>query len=360
MKKILPIFFMASFLSASNVTAAHLNPQKEPTSILELPIEKTTIPRTIIDSIKNGLYSENGQTRYYNHGNIHKGFLELNGDKYYFDENGNMKTGYRRIEDSCYYFDSRGVMQTGLVEVNAKKYYFDEKTGKKLFGHHKIGKHYYYFDEKSGEMITGFQNQQKKDSTIRTYYNEQGQLQTGEFQVSSVAYKASRKNGQIYSVKNLAGPICQRPELPTGCEITSWTMMANYAGLEINKIRAANIMPTSADPNQGFVGSPYSSSGGSLVVYPGGLMTITQEHLGGYIDMTKCSLEDIRNKLWEKHLVLIWVTRLDGFDSHTVALTGYDSEGFYYNDPWTGAESKLSNEELTEIWEGNGRRAMSY
>lgn len=360
MKKILLLFFAAGLLYATNAPAASLRPHKETASLLEIPAPEAPVHQSIVDSIKTGFFQENGHTRYYAQGKLHTGFLKLDGKKYYFDEEGAMKTGYRKIGDDFFYFDSQGVMQTGLMKINSKKYCFHEKTGKKIFGAYKIGKHWYYFDEKTGEMATGFQTKKDGDSVIRTYYNEKGQLKTGSFQAKGVAYEADEKTGQIYSIKNLAEAVCQRPELPTGCEITSWAMMASYAGVDMNKIRAANLMPVSSDPNQGFVGSPYSSSGGSLVVYPGGLKSITEEYLDGFVDMTKSPLDDLREKLWEKHLVLIWVTRLDGFDSHTVALTGYDSEGFFFNDPWTGEESWLSEEELTKLWEGNGRRAMSY
>ncbi len=360
MKKILLLFFAAGILCTVRVPAAGLRPPKETASLLEITGQNTPARQSIIDSIKTGFFQENGHTRYYMHGKVHTGFLELGGKKYYFDEEGVMKTGYRKIKDNFFYFDSQGVMQTGLTKVNSKKYCFHEKTGKKIFGAYKIGSHWYYFDDKTGEMATGLQTKKDGDDIIRTYYNEKGQLQTGSFEASGAAYEADKKTGHIYSVKNLTEAICQRPELPTGCEITSWAMMASYAGVDMNKIRAANLMPTSSDPNQGFVGSPYSSGGDSLVVYPGGLKSITEKYLSSFVDMTKCSLDDLREKLWEKCLVLIWVTRLDGFDSHTVALTGFDSEGFFFNDPWTGEESWLSDGELTELWEGNGRRAMSY
>lgn len=359
-KKILLLFFAASLLCATNVPAAGLRPQKKTASILEIPAQDQPVRQNIIDSIKTGFFHENGHTRYYARGVLHTGFLNLDGKKYYFNEEGALMTGFQKIKDDFFYFDSQGVMQTGLTKINSKKYCFHEKTGKKIFGAHKIGSHWYYFDDETGEMTTGFQTKKDGDAVIRTYYNEKGQLKTGAFQASDAAYEADEKTGQIHSMKNLAEAVCQRPELPTGCEITSWTMMASYAGVDMNKIRAANLMPASSDPNQGFVGSPYSSSGGGLVVYPGGLKSITEERLGGFVDMTGCTLDDLREKLWERHLVLIWVTRLDGFDSHTVALTGYDAEGFFFNDPWTGEESWLSEEELTEFWEGNGRRAMSY
>ena len=353
------MLFTAGFLYASTIDAAALEALPEPRSLLELSAETPTPHPRITDVVKNGFYRENGKIRYYIKGKIKKGFVEADGKRYYFDSKGNMATGRKQIGSAYYYFDSNGVMQTGFVTIDSKKYYYDEKTGKKRFGVRRIGKYQYYFKKKTGVMATGFLTRDSRGSKIKTYYNKRGQLKTGTFYVDNVQYKAAT-NGRIYSVKNLTKVICQRPELPTGCEITSWTMMANYAGVKIDKLRAADLMPRSSDPNLGFVGDPHSFGGGSLVIYPGGLAQMTQKYLRSYTNMTGCSMEKLQDKLWKKHLVLIWVTRLDGFGSHTVALTGYDQKNFFYNDPWTGAKEQIDRDELRVIWTENGCRAMSY
>ncbi len=185
-------------------------------------------------------------------------------------------------------------------------------------------------------------------------------MKTGTFRVGTVKYTANRKNGRIYGVKNLTPAVCQRPQLPTGCEITSWTMMANYAGVNISKTTAANVMPKSSNPNDGFMGSPYTPSGSGLVVYPDGLRSITRKYLGSYVNMTGCSLSDIKEKLLEKHLVMVWCVGLDGFASHTVVLTGYNNSKFFYNDPWTGTKRTMRYRYFQSIWAGNSYRAMSY
>lgn len=272
----------------------------------------------ITNRIKNGFHQEDGQIRYYENGKIHTGFLKSNGRKYYFDSQGNMVTGEQKIKNQTYYFGTDGVMQTGFVK------------------------------------------REIKGLPVNVFYDESGRLQTGTFQVDTVQYKAEKDTGEIYFVKNLSEPVCQRPELPTGCEITSWTMMADYAGITISKTEAADKMPKSSDPNQGFVGSPYSSEGGSLVVFPGGLEDMTREYFGSYVNMTGCSYEQIEDKLRDKRLVVVWVTRLDGFGSHTIALTGYDRESLYYNDPWTGEEEKIDREYFETIWAENEHMAMSY
>lgn len=336
MKRLWILFFIAGFICTNKVNAAVPENQlslaavskKAGSGVAQVP--KSILTETVMDienqedglkitnSIKNGFYQEDGWVRYYEKGKVHTGFLTSNGRKYYFDPKGNMVTGEQKIKKACYDFGTDGVMRTGFV---AKK---------------------------------------GKDSEIKVYYDEKGRLKTGTFQVDTVQYQASEQTGEIYSVKNLSEIVCQRPELPTGCEITSWTMMANYAGISIGKTEAADEMPVSSDPNQGFVGSPYSSEGGSLVIFPGGLADMTQKYFGSYVNMTGCSYEQIEAKLNDKRLVVVWVTRLDGFGSHTVALTGYDRESLYYNDPWTGEEETISREYFETIWAENGHMAMSY
>lgn len=325
MKRIGMLFFIACLISTGRVGGAvpeHqgvLREAEAPTSILAdaaVEIEKDGLK--ITNRIKNGFHQEDGQIRYYENGKVHTGFLISNGQTYYFDSDGSMVTGERKIKNASYCFGTDGVMQTGFAVREAQ------------------------------------------GSRISVYYDKKGRLKTGTFQVGTVEYKAAENTGGIYSVKNLAEPISQRPELPTGCEITSWTMMADYAGIHIGKTEAADRMPTSSDPNQGFVGSPYWSEGGSLVVFPGGLEDMTREYFGSYVNMTGCSYEEIEEKLRDRHLVVVWVTRLDGFGSHTIALTGYDRKSFYYNDPWTGEEEKISREYFETIWAENERMAMSY
>lgn len=59
--------------------------------------------------------------------------------------------------------------------------------------------------------------------------------------------------------------ILQNPELPTGCEVTSLTMMLNYLGYYVDKCYIAdNFLPKTsslANPNNYFIGDPHQISG---------------------------------------------------------------------------------------------------
>lgn len=244
-----------------------------------------------------------------------------------------IKNGIYKEDGKMRYYE-KGAMHKGFKLINGKRYYFDNK----------------------GNMVTGLQ----EINGGLFYFNSRGVMKTGTFKVSTVRYKAKKTTGRIYSLDNLAEVICQMPQLPTGCDITAWTMMANYAGVEITKTEAADIMPINDNPNLGFGGSPYSNYGTTMVIYPGGLKNMTEEYLGSFDDMTGCQVEDIKAKLRNKRLVVVWLANVNGFPTHTVTLTGYDEEGFFYNNPWTSMKEKMSYTDFIEHWSEKEYRAMSY
>lgn len=51
-------------------------------------------------------------------------FCDLDGQKYYFNEEGIMQTGWLDIDNKRYYLNPDGVMQTGEVEIDGKTYCF--------------------------------------------------------------------------------------------------------------------------------------------------------------------------------------------------------------------------------------------
>ncbi|MCR5421450.1 MAG: hypothetical protein K6E98_10610 [Lachnospiraceae bacterium] len=80
--------------------------------------------------ISDGFKTQNGKTFYMRDYRPYKGWLELDGKKYYFEPYlGVMQTGMVSDSGSVYYFGDDGVMQTGLIEINGNKYYFDPATG---------------------------------------------------------------------------------------------------------------------------------------------------------------------------------------------------------------------------------------
>ena len=188
----------------------------------------------------------------------------------------------------------------------------------------------------------------------RYYYISNGAKQSGWVLASDLKPVAP-------ATIQLAVPlISQLPELPTGCEMTATTMMLQYAGVKIDKMRFAAAVPRSSDPNSGFVGEPTSNVGVGLYIYPQGLLATVRQYLPTAINLSGMSLPQLKAQLAKRHPVVVWVTGLDGFASHTVTMTGYQSNALFYNDPWTGRRETINNHDFETIWQQNGRRALSY
>lgn len=86
-------------------------------------------------------------------GTLHTGFLDLNGNRYYFLPNGAMATGWQQIEGHTYYFNSDGNMTTGWLEAGGNRYYLQQNGG--LYtGWLNLDSQQYHFRE-DGTMTTG-------------------------------------------------------------------------------------------------------------------------------------------------------------------------------------------------------------
>lgn len=167
------------------------------------------------------------------------------------------------------------------------------------------------------------------------------------------------RNGTVKSFRKLNVPlIAQRPELPTGCEITATTMMLQYAGAKVTKMQLAKEMPRSRNPNKGFVGSPYSPTG--WWVYPKGLMGVVRNHVGSAKDLTGASFATFRKQINLGHPVVIWVAGVDGFVNHAITLSGYSAKRAYYNDPWTHKKTSMTLANLAYHRQRDAYRALSY
>lgn len=168
-----------------------------------------------------------------------------------------------------------------------------------------------------------------------------------------------QQKATVTSTYRLYAPLIgQRPELPTGCEVTATAMMLQFGGAKVDKMSLAKEMPRSSDPNKGFVGSPYSSSG--WYVYPGGLMGVVKAHMGTAKNMTGASLTSIKSQVRRNHLVVVWIANWDGFSNHAVTVTGYSKTRMYYNDPWTKKRTSMANSTMTSHRKADANRALSY
>ena len=143
-------------------------------------------------------------------------FAEIDGQKYYFDENGNKVTGFKTIGTDSYYFNESGMMQTGLqvlhdqetgiavyslrqedgklhyylengaaysgmINLDGKVYYFDK--GLQSVGEKQANGYWYNFKE-DGSLSVGFVNM----GNSAKYYDNLGRRQTGTFKIDKVTY----------------------------------------------------------------------------------------------------------------------------------------------------------------------------
>ncbi|HDX9578531.1 TPA: GW domain-containing glycosaminoglycan-binding protein [Bacillus pseudomycoides] len=146
-------------------------------------------------------------------------------------------------------------------------------------------------------------------------------------------------------------------DLLSGCEITAVTMMLQYAGANVDKVQLAYEMPYSSyDPNQGYVGNPWSD-GIINTIYPPALMGLVNKYAGSAVNLTG---KEIKTNLDNNKPVVVWV-RMHGFGVHAITLTGYDDKYFYYNDPWTGEkDASIYWTDFYNTWDSQNRRAISY
>ncbi|MDB6241726.1 C39 family peptidase [Lactobacillus amylovorus] len=240
------------------------------------------------------------------------------------------------------------------ISQNGKRYYL--VNNKPTKGLKQIDKNWYLFD-KNGAMLTKVRKIPKQSNY--GYFGQDGKRKFKNTKTSRTYYWIN-KSGSITGIKNYAKVICQRPEMPTGCEITAVTMMINFAGKNITKDQAAKIMPRSLNPNKGFIGSPYKKFPLGFWVAPNGVKPVVKHYLGTATNMTGCSIAAIKKKLIRSHLVVAWVGWFDGFSNHAIALTGYHGNTLYYNDPWTGTKRSMSVATFQRHWALDGHRALSY
>lgn len=185
----------------------------------------------------------------------------------------------------------------------------------------------------------------------------------------------------------------QHPELPSGCEITSLSMLLNFAGVAKTKMDLLPDMPLDTtplksnpngtpafwgNPNTGFVGEITGKAKG-FGIYHTALFKVLEMHLPGAVDLTRSPFEVLEEKLSEGIPSVVWTT-IDfkvparwltwdtpigpietTFMEHAVLLVGYDEEYVYVNDPWTGkAKFPVKKAQFIETYDAMGQQALSY
>lgn len=133
----LPDMFVAGTENNPNISSDSETPQPENTptptvSPTNTPIPTTTPvpkPTSVPDAspeASNGIWTANGSSwQFLVDGVPYTGwFCDLDGQKYYFNEEGIMQTGWLDIDNKRYYLNPDGIMQTGEVVIDGKTYQF--------------------------------------------------------------------------------------------------------------------------------------------------------------------------------------------------------------------------------------------
>ncbi|MEK8129875.1 C39 family peptidase [Paenibacillus filicis] len=195
------------------------------------------------------------------------------------------------------------------------------------------------------------------------------------------------------SVMLEAPVVRQLPELPSGCEVTSLTMLLKFRGIEKTKMELAAEMKRDTtpirynkdgsiaywgNPNIGFVGEPTGKAKG-FGIYHTALFDQLKSHVPTAVDLTQEPFEKLEDQLRSGIPSVVWTTidfqvpeRWVVWDSplgpiqttfmeHAVLLVGFDEENVYVNDPLSGqGQRKINKEQFKATWEAMGRQAISY
>lgn len=142
----------------------------------------------VCENIKNGFIEEEGNTYYYENNKRLTGKKEIDGDNYYFDENGVMQ---KNIEIEKAYYGQDGKMVLGEYEINNKQYYYT-KVG--LIKDDFVNNKYY---DLNGEYVEGIR---KEKGDI--YYNDY----KGVIKLNDIRYYFDFKTGKLVK-KNIKSVI---------------------------------------------------------------------------------------------------------------------------------------------------------
>lgn len=321
------------------------------------------------------------------------GWIELNGDFYYKQEN-EILTGLQKIGEELYYFDENGKMKTAcLQKVGEDTYFFGENGEAYKEESVQLEGSYYSFD-KNGQMQTeqmivledgtyyvGKDGASIKDQFLKLdremyYFDENGRMTTGLIAVDGEEYYmgsdgAMKKgwqviNGRRYLFHLQSGKMLkdvkigdividkngrvelpdryviemeemmQNPELPTGCESVSLTIALNYYGFELEKTTIADeyLDYSSEDFVSAYVGNPHTESGAGCfapaIEKAANKFLDEAESERKAIDISGTSLEELYSYLANGIPVVVWNSMYMNELEKTEQTCVYEGKTYYW------------------------------
>lgn len=242
--------------------------------------------------------------------------------------------------------------------------------------------------ESSGS--TSLSSTETTSTTVESTTSTESQ-QTTSTSIISIETKPQKEVGIKWKVPL----IMQNPELPTGCEITSITMVVNFYGYDYDKITMIDKYLDKSDnfyhkdgqlfgpnPQKFFLGNPRSTSGYGLQCFSGtwvnSLNKVFKENKSEHYaeEISGKSLKELEDELQSAPILISAsidmnpasprvlfkdsetkedVTTYRNF--HCVVLVGYDEDYYYINDP-LGTFSKLEKTRLERAYTSTGQQAV--
>lgn len=299
-------------------------------------------------------------------------FEDIDGQKYYFDENGNKVTGFKTIGTEAYYFNESGVLQSnmqmhqdestgltlyslkkengqvhyylengmeynGMAHLNGKIYYFE--NGVQSFGDKLVNGNWYNF-RNDGTLSVGFVNVGNSSK----YYDSFGKRLQGTFQVDKVTYETD-SNGLITKASwNGVSYYCQKDDRwawniyggyyfgGSGCVPTTAAMIVNtLKGTNYSPIDMGNILYNAGVFNVGGIGAS------------GDTWSVISNHFG-LVYKNNINMESAKKELLKGNMIAATVEGgrycpWPGI-SHEILLFGLDAQGYTtVYDPYTSTRN---------------------
>lgn len=309
--------------------------------------------------VKDGVYVTNS-------------FEDIDGQKYYFDENGNKVTGFKTIGTEAYYFNESGVLQSnmqmhqdlstgtilyslkkedgqvhyylenglafnGMTHLDGKIYYFE--NGIQSFGEKQVNGNWYNF-KNDGTLSVGFVNV----GNSAKYYDNFGKRLQGTFQIDKVTYNTDN-NGLINKASwNGVSYYCQRDDR------WAWSVYGNYT------FASSGCVPTTAAMIVNTLkGTNYTPIDMGNILYSAGIYNVREIGAGGdtwnlisnhfgLVYKNNINIESAKNELMKGNMIAATVEggRFCPWPgiSHEILLFGLDAQGYTtVYDPYTSTRN---------------------
>lgn len=299
-------------------------------------------------------------------------FEDIDGQKYYFDENGNKVTGIKTIGTEAYYFNESGVLQSnmqmhqdesmgltlyslkkengqvhyylengmeysGMAHLDGKIYYFE--NGVQSFGEKQVNGNWYNF-KNDGTLSVGFVN----FGNSAKYYDNFGKRLQGTFRIDKVTYNTDN-NGLINKASwNGVSYYCQRDDR------WAWSVYGNYT------FASSGCVPTTAAMIVNTLkGTNYTPIDMGNILYNAGIYNVREIGAGGdtwnliskkfgLIYKNNINVQSAKNELMKGNMIAATVEggRFCPWPgiSHEILLFGLDAQGYTtVYDPYTSTRN---------------------